>query len=182
MIILVIILAVILIFFWTSYNALVTRKNRVKNAWSQIDVQLKRRYDLIPNLVETVKGYAAHERELFEKVTQARASAMSAKTVADTAQANNALSETLKTLFAVAENYPNLKANENFMRLQEELAATENKIAFARQFYNDEAMSYKITIERFPTNIIAGIFRFTPEDFFHIPEGEKEPVKVSFTK
>jgi LemA protein len=182
MIILVIILAVILIFFWTSYNSLVTRKNRVKNAWSQIDVQLKRRYDLIPNLVETVKGYAAHERELFEKVTQARASAMSAKTVADTAQANNALSETLKTLFAVAENYPNLKANENFMRLQEELAATENKIAFARQFYNDEAMSYKITIERFPTNIIAGIFRFIPEDFFHIPEGEKEPVKVSFTK
>lgn len=182
MIIFLIILAVIVIFIWTSYNTLVTRKNRVKNAWSQIDVQLKRRYDLIPNLVETVKGYAAHERELFEKVTQARASAMSAKTVADTAQANNALSETLKTLFAVAENYPNLKANENFMRLQEELSATENKIAFARQFYNDEAMSYKITIERFPTNIIAGIFRFTPEDFFHIPEGEKEPVKVSFTK
>jgi LemA protein len=182
MIIFLIILAVIIVFIWTSYNTLVTRKNRVKNAWSQIDVQLKRRYDLIPNLVETVKGYAAHERELFEKVTQARANAMSAKTVADTAQANNALSETLKTLFAVAENYPNLKANENFMRLQEELAATENKIAFSRQFYNDEAMSYKITIERFPTNIIASIFRFTPEDFFHIPEGEKEPVKVSFTK
>ncbi len=182
MIIFLIILAVIVIFIWTSYNTLVTRKNRVKNAWSQIDVQLKRRYDLIPNLVETVKGYAAHERELFEKVTQARANAMSAKTVADTAQANNALSETLKTLFAVAENYPNLKANENFLRLQEELATTENKIAFARQFYNDEAMSYKITIERFPTNIIAGLFRFVPEDFFHIPEGEKEPVKVSFTK
>jgi len=182
MIIFLIIIAVIAIFIWTSYNSLVTRKNRVKNGWAQIDVQLKRRYDLIPNLVETVKGYAAHERELFEKVTQARASAMSAKTVADTAQANNALSETLKTLFAVAENYPTLKANENFLRLQEELAATENKIAFARQFYNDEAMSYKITIERFPTNIIASIFKFTPEEFFHIPEGEKEPVKVSFTK
>jgi LemA protein len=182
MIIFLIIIAVIAIFIWTSYNSLVTRKNRVKNGWAQIDVQLKRRYDLIPNLVETVKGYATHERELFEKVTQARANAMSAKTVADTAQTNNALSETLKTLFAVAENYPTLKANENFMRLQEELAATENKIAFSRQFYNDEAMSYKITIERFPTNIIASIFRFTPEDFFHIPEGEKEPVKVSFTK
>jgi LemA protein len=181
MIFLIIIVAIAL-FVWVSYNSLVTRKNRVKNAWSQIDVQLKRRYDLIPNLVETVKGYAAHERELFEKVTQARANAMSAKTVADTAQANNTLTETLKSLFAVAENYPNLKANENFLRLQEELATTENKIAFARQFYNDEAMSYKITIEKFPSNIIAAIFRFKPEDFFHIPEAEKEPVKVSFTK
>lgn len=180
--ILLVVIVILVLFVWVSYNSLVTRKNRVKNAWSQIDVQLKRRYDLIPNLVETVKGYAAHERELFEKVTQARANAMSAKTVGETAQTNNALTETLKTLFAVAENYPNLKANENFMRLQEELATTENKIAFARQFYNDEAMSYKITIEKFPSNIIASIFKFKPEDFFHIPEGEKEPVKVSFTK
>jgi len=182
MIIIVIIIIVIAALVIANYNLLVTRRNRVKNAWSQIDVQLKRRYDLIPNLVETVKGYAAHERELFEKVTQARASAISSRTVADTAKANNVLTETLKSLFAVAENYPTLKANENFMRLQEELSATENKIAFARQFYNDEAMSYKITIEKFPSNIIAAIFRFTPEELYHIPETEKEPVKVSFTK
>jgi len=182
MIIIVIIIIVIAALVIANYNVLVTRRNRVKNAWSQIDVQLKRRYDLIPNLVETVKGYAAHERELFEKVTQARASAISSRTVADTAKANNALTETLKSLFAVAENYPILKANENFMRLQEELSATENKIAFARQFYNDETMSYKITIEKFPSNIIATIFRFTPEELYHIPETEKEPVKVSFTK
>jgi len=182
MVILIIIIAVIVLWLIAGYNGLVTKRNRVKNAWAQIDVQLKRRYDLIPNLVETVKGYAAHERELFEKVTQARASAMSAKTVGETAQANNALTDTLKTLFAVAENYPILKANENFLRLQEELSATENKIAFARQFYNDEAMLYRIMIEKFPTNIIAGIFRFTPEELYTIPEGEKEPVKVSFTK
>jgi len=182
MIIALAIIVLIALFFWISYNNLVTRKNRVKNGWAQIDVQLKRRYDLIPNLVETVKGYAQHERELFEKVTQARASAMSAKTVGDSAKANNALSETLKTLFAVAENYPTLKANENFLRLQEELSATENKIAFARQFYNDEAMLYKTTIEKFPTNIIASIFKFKPEDFYTVPEGEREPVKVSFTK
>jgi len=180
--ILLVVIVILVLFVWVSYNSLVTRKNRVKNAWAQIDVQLKRRYDLIPNLVETVKGYAVHERELFEKVTQARAQAISAKTVGDTAKANNALTETLKTLFAVAENYPTLKANENFLRLQEELSATENKIAFARQFYNDEAMSYKITIEKFPSNIIASIFRFIPEEFYSIPEGEKEPVKVSFTK
>jgi len=182
MIYIIILLAVIILWAIANFNILVSRKNRVKNAWAQIDVQLKRRYDLIPNLVETVKGYAVHERELFEKVTQARTQAISAKTVGDTAKANNALTETLKTLFAVAENYPTLKANENFLRLQEELSATENKIAFARQFYNDEAMSYKITIEKFPSNIIAGIFKFIPEEFYSIPEGEKEPVKVSFTK
>jgi LemA protein len=178
----IIIIAVIVLWLIAGYNGLVTKRNRVKNAWAQIDVQLKRRYDLIPNLVETVKGYAAHERELFEKVTQARAAAMSAKSVGETAQANNALSDTLKTLFAVAENYPTLKANENFLRLQEELSTTENKIAFSRQFYNDEAMLYRTMIEKFPTNIIAGIFRFTPEELYTIPETEKEPVKVSFTK
>lgn len=182
MTILIIVIAVIVLWLIAGYNGLITKRNRVKNAWAQIDVQLKRRYDLIPNLVETVKGYAAHERELFEKVTQARAAAMSAKSVSDTAKANNALTDTLKTLFAVAENYPTLKANENFLRLQEELAGTENKIAFARQFYNDEAMLYRIMIEKFPTNIIAGIFRFKPEELYTIPEGEKEPVKVSFTK
>ncbi len=180
--ILFIVIAAIVLWIIASYNGLISKRNRVKNAWAQIDVQLKRRYDLIPNLVETVKGYATHERELFEKVTQARAAAMSAKSVEDTAKTNNVLSETLKSLFAVAENYPTLKANENFLRLQEELSATENKIAFSRQFYNDEAMLYRIMIEKFPTNIIAGIFKFTPEELYTIPEGEKEPVKVSFTK
>lgn len=182
MIILLIVIVIIAIWLVSNYNILVSRKNRVKNAWAQIDVQLKRRYDLIPNLVETVKGYAQHERELLEKVTQARSQALSAKSVGETAKANNMLTETLKSLFAVAENYPNLKANENFLRLQEELSATENKIAFARQFYNDEAMAYKIFIERFPSNIIAAIFHFKPEEFYTIPEIEKEPVKVSFAK
>lgn len=142
---------------------------------------MKRRYDLIPNLVETVKGYAAHEREIFEKVAEARSMALGAKTVSEAAKANNQLTETLKTLFAVAENYPQLKANENFLRLQEELATTENKIAFARQFYNDVVMSYNIAIQRFPSSIIAGIFKFNTEDFYSIPETEKEPVKVKFT-
>lgn len=182
MIYIIIVLAIIILWAIANYNILVSRKNRVKNAWAQIDVQLKRRYDLIPNLVETVKGYAQHERELLEKVTQARASAMTAKSVGDTARTNNALTETLKSLFAVAENYPTLKANENFMRLQEELSATENKIAFARQFYNDEAMMYKIMIEKFPSNIVAAIFGFKPEELYQIAEAEKEPVKVSFTK
>lgn len=180
--IIIIIVAIVLLWLIGTYNSLITKRNRVKNAWAQIDVQLKRRYDLIPNLVETVKGYAQHERELFEKVTQARAWAMSAKSVGDTAKANNALTETLKSLFAVAENYPTLKANENFLRLQEELSATENKISFARQFYNDEAMLYRIKIEKFPSNIVAAIFGFKPEELYTIPEGEKEPIKVSFGK
>lgn len=175
------IVVVIVLFVIITYNLLVVKRNQVKNGWYQIDVQLKRRYDLIPNLVETVKGYAAHEREVFQKVTEARASALAAKTVGDAAKANNQLTETLKTLFAVAENYPQLKANENFMRLQEELSATENKIAFARQFYNDVVMSYNISIQRFPSSIIAGIFKFNAQDFYSIPETEKEPVKVKFT-
>ena len=177
----IIILVVIALFIIITYNSLVTKRNQVKNGWHQIDVQLKRRYDLIPNLVETVKGYAAHEREVFQKVTEARASALAAKTVGDAAKANNQLTEVLKTLFAVAEAYPELKANENFLRLQEELSSTENKIAFARQFYNDVVMVYNIAIQKFPSNIIAGIFRFKTEDFYSIPETEKEPVKVKFT-
>jgi len=177
----ILILIVIAVFVIITYNSLVTKRNQVKNGWHQIDVQLKRRYDLIPNLVETVKGYAAHEREVFQKVTEARASALAAKTVGDAAKANNQLTEVLKTLFAVAEAYPELKANENFLRLQEELSSTENKIAFARQFYNDVVMVYNIAIQKFPSNIIAGIFRFTTEDFYSIPETEKEPVKVKFT-
>jgi len=174
------IVIIIVLFIIITYNSLVTKRNQVKNGWYQIDVQLKRRYDLIPNLVETVKGYAAHEKEIFEKVAEARSMALGAKTVGDAAKANNQLTETLKTLFAVAENYPQLKANENFMRLQEELSATENKIAFARQFYNDVTMAYNIAIQKFPSNIISGIFGFKAEDFYQIPETEKEPVKVSF--
>ena len=181
MTLLIVIIVVIALFVIITYNSLVVKRNQVKNGWYQIDVQLKRRYDLIPNLVETVKGYAAHEREIFEKVAEARSMAIGAKTVSDAAKANNQLTETLKTLFAVAENYPQLKANENFLRLQEELSTTENKIAFARQFYNDVVMSYNIAIQKFPSSIIAGIFKFNAEDFYSIPETEKEPVKVKFT-
>lgn len=180
MIIAIVVVAVVVLAVIVIYNRLVTLKNRVRNAWFQIDVQLKRRYDLIPNLVETVKGYAKHEREIFEKVAEARAKAMGARTVGETAQANNALSDTLKSLFAVAEAYPTLKANENFMRLQEELTGTENKIAFARQFYNDVVMSYNIAVQKVPTNLFAKIFGYKPEEFYHIPEGQAEPVKVSF--
>lgn len=165
------------------YNTLVVKRNRVRNAWRQIDVQLRRRYDLIPNLVETVKGYAAHEKETLENVTKARNMAVDAKTVADEAKANNMLSDTLKSLFAVAEAYPDLKANQNFMALQEELRSTEDKIAFARQFYNDSTMDYNTTIERFPAVIFAGMFGFKAADYWEIPEGEaeaREAVKVKF--
>ncbi len=175
--IVIIVLAIILI---AMYNRLVVLRTQVDNAWSQIDVQLKRRYDLIPNLVETVKGYAAHEKGVFEKVAELRSRAMSAGSVKESADANNMLSATLKSLFAVAENYPQLKANENFMRLQEELAATENKIAFSRQFYNDVVMSYNVTIAKIPTNIIASVFNFKGREFFAAPEAEREAVKVKF--
>lgn len=178
--IIALIVVVVFLFVIITYNSLVVKRNQVKNGWYQIDVQLKRRYDLIPNLVETVKGYAAHEKEILEKVAELRSKALDAKTPGDVAKANDQLTSALKTLFAVAENYPALKANENFLRLQEELSATENKIAFARQFYNDVVMSYNIAIQKFPSNIIAGIFRFLPQDFYSIPETEKEPVKVKF--
>lgn len=162
------------------YNGLVVKRTRVDNGWAQIDVQLKRRYDLIPNLVETVKGYAAHEKEVLEKVAELRSRAMGATNPHESAEANNMLSATLKTLFAVAENYPQLKANENFMRLQEELSATENKIAFARQFYNDVVMDYNATIQKFPQTIIASMFNFIRREFFEAPAGEREAVKVKF--
>ncbi|MBN2847868.1 MAG: LemA family protein [Coriobacteriia bacterium] len=162
------------------YNRLVTLRNRVDNAWSQIDVQLRRRYDLIPNLVETVKAYAAHEREAFEAVTAARTAAMSAETVAEHSEAENMLSSTLKSLFAVAEAYPDLKANQNFMMLQEELSGTESKIAYARQFYNDSVMTYNTSTQTFPANVLAGMFGFTIRDYFEIEEAAKEPVKVQF--
>ena len=165
-----------------TYNSLVSMRNLCENAWSQIDVQLKRRNDLIPNLIETVKGYAAHESETFQKVTEARASMANAKSVKEKAQASNILTGALKTLFAVAENYPQLRANENFMQLQEELTTTENKIAYARQFYNDSVMRYDTKRQTFPTNIVAGLFRFVDKEYFEVAEAEKAVPKVDFSK
>ncbi len=166
-----------------TYNRLVRTRNQIDNAYSQIDVQLKRRYDLIPNLVETVKGYAAHEKSTFEAVTNARANAIQAQEAgspAQQAQAENALSGTLKSLFAVAEQYPDLKANQNFLNLQEELTSTEDRIAYARQFYNDSVLGYNNRIQSFPGNLLAGAFNFTHREYF---EGDPEatgPVKVQF--
>ncbi len=156
------------------YNGLVRARNDVKNAWSQIDVQLKRRHDLIPNLVETVKGYMGHERGTLEAVTQARQQAIQVGgDVADRMKAENALSQTLRSLFAVAESYPDLKANQNFLALQEEVASTENKIGFSRQYYNDAAMRLKNKVEMFPSNILAGMFGFQPEPFFEVETAEE---------
>jgi len=164
-----------------TYNRLVVLRNRTKEAWSDIDVQLKRRYNLIPNLVETVKGYAAHERELFEKVTEARSRAIGAKTVKERSEAENMLSSTLKTLFAVAENYPQLKASQNFLELQRELRDTEDKIQAARRFYNSNVRDLNIKIESFPAKIIANLFAFKKMDLFEIEEpAAREPVKVKF--
>lgn len=180
MLILLIFIILVVIAAIAIYNGLVVKRTRVDNGWAQIDVQLKRRYDLIPNLVETVKGYAAHEKEVLEKVAELRSRAMGATSPKELAQTNNMLSETLKTLFAVAENYPQLKANENFIRLQEELSATENKIAFARQFYNDVVMDYNATIQKIPQTIIASMFNFKAREFFEAPAEEREAVKVKF--
>lgn len=180
LIVLIIAVAVLALFVIAVYNGLVVKRNRVKNGWHQIDVQLKRRIDLIPNLVETVKGYAAHEKSIFEKIAEARSLAMGAKTPGESAKANNLLTDTLKSLFAVVENYPNLKANENFAKLQEELTTTENKISFARQFYNDVVMDYNNQIQMFPSNIIAGMFRFQAAEFYTAPEADREPPKVKF--
>jgi LemA protein len=152
----------------------------VKNAWSQISVQLKRRHDLIPNLVETAKGYMKHERETLENVVKARNMAMAAQGVGEAAQAENMLSQTLKSLFALVENYPDLKANQNMMQLQEELTSTENRISFARQHYNDSVMTFNNGIQMFPRNIIAGMFNFKEEEFFEVPEEEKEVPEVKF--
>lgn len=161
-----------------EFNRLVRHRNRVENAWSGIDVQLRRRYDLIPNLVEAVKGYAAHERELFEKVTMARARGIDARSIDDQARAETEITRNLRQLLAVAEAYPELKANENFLALQEELTATESKIAFARQFYNDQVMRYNTIIQRFPSLIIARTWSFTPREFFEAEEGSRGPVTV----
>jgi len=163
------------------FNSLVQKRIRCQEAWSQIDVQLKRRYDLIPNLVETVKGYAAHEKETLERVIQARNQAISAQGVEKQAQAENFLTGALRQLFALSESYPNLKANENFMQLQEELTSTENKIAFARQHYNDSAALYNTAREKFPNNMVAGMFGFRKRDYFELEEpAMREAPKVSF--
>jgi LemA protein len=171
-----------IIFFVSMYNSLVQLRNRVKNAWSQIDVQLKRRHDLIPNLVETAKGYMQHERETLSAVTEARSRAMGADSVGAKGAAETQLSGALSKFMLVVENYPDLKANANFLSLQEELTSTENKIAFARQSYNDQVLFYNNKIEMFPSNVIAGMFNFSGEEFFEIEnEAEKEAPKVQFT-
>lgn len=175
-----IVVAVIALWLIATYNGLIRLKNRVDEAWSDIDVQLKRRYDLIPNLVNTVKGYATHEKELFEKVTEARTRAMNAGTTQDKADAENMLSGTLKTLFAVSENYPDLKANTNFLELQRELSDTENKIQASRRFFNGNVMEYNTKIQVFPTNLFAGMLNFTKREFFEIDEAQREPVNVAF--
>jgi LemA protein len=179
---LIVLIVVVVVVLWLigTYNGLIRLKNRVDEAWSDIDVQLKRRYDLIPNLVNTVKGYATHEKELFKNVTEARTRAMNAGTTADKADAENALSGTLKTLFAVSENYPDLKANANFLELQQELSDTENKIQASRRFFNGNVMEYNTKIQVFPTNLFAGMLNFTKRDFFEIDGAEREPVKVEF--
>jgi LemA protein len=174
------IVVLIILYVVALYNRLVVDRNRIDNAWSQIDVQLRRRYDLIPNLIETVKGYAAHEREVFEKVTEARANAIAANTVKDQGQAENVLTQALRSVFAVAENYPQLRATENFQQLQEELSGTESKIAFARQFYNDTVLRYNNARQAFPAVIVANAFGFGPREYFEMEETAREPVKVKF--
>jgi len=174
----VVVLAVLWVVY--AYNRLVRLRVNVDNAWSQIDVQLRRRYDLIPNLIESVKGYAAHEREVFEDVTKARSAAQDASGVHDQADAENAVSKSLGRLLAVAENYPELKANQNFLALQEELTGTESKIAYARQFYNDEVASLNTKIQSFPSSVIARAGKFQPREFFEIDEPARGPVGVQF--
>lgn len=174
------VLGLVVLYIVFMYNGLVRLRNRVSEAWSDIDVQLKRRYDLIPNLINTVKGYASHESGVFQKVTEARANAMQAGSTEAKAQAENMLTDTLKSLFAVAEAYPDLKANQNFLELQRELSDTENKIQASRRFYNGNVLELNNKIEMFPGNIIAGMFNFTKSEFFEVAEGEKEPVKVAF--
>lgn len=180
-IVLIVIVVVIVAVLAGMYNGLVKRRNQVDNSWSQIEVQLKRRHDLIPNLVESVKDYMAYEQETLTAVTQARAAAIDASKQGPQAQAQaeNALTGTLKSLFAVAENYPDLKANQNVMQLQEELTSTENKIAFARQFYNDSVLTYNNKTQVFPSNLIAGMFNFTTRQFFEAPEGDREVPTVN---
>ncbi len=180
---LLIIIAIVVLVLWFIgiYNGFIVLKNRVQGSWAQVDVQLKKRYDLVPNLVETVKGYAAHEKGVFENVTKARAQAINAQGVDDQASAENMLSGALKTLFAVAEAYPDLKANQNFLALQEELSSIENKIAYARQHYNEVVLALNTKRERFPDNIVASIMALQAAKYFEIEEAAKEVPKVSFS-
>lgn len=175
-----IIVGIIILFVVVLYNSLIRLRNQVRNAWAQIDVQLKRRNDLIPNLVETVKGYMKHEKTILENVTKARSAILNANTVEEKAKASNMLSKTLKSLFAVSENYPQLKANENFLQLQEEITGTENKISYARQHYNDIIMVFNTKIETFPNNIFANTLNFKKEASFEATEEERKNVKVKF--
>lgn len=180
LVILALIAAAIVIYAISAYNGLVNKRNKVANSWSQIEVQLKRRFDLIPNLLETVKGYAAHERQTFEAVMQARNSYMSAGSHQDVMKANGELSQGLSRLFAVSEAYPELKANANFQELQRELSKTEDKITFARQFYNDVTMDYNNAVQMFPTSFFANRFNFVEEPFFTIDEKEAENPQIKF--
>jgi len=175
------IIVVLILLLVVIYNGLVKKRNKVKNSWSQIDVQLKRRFDLIPNLVQTVKGYAAHESSTFQQVTAARTKYMSATTPEDMMKANSELTTVLGRLFAVAEAYPELKANTNFLDLQQSLAKTEDKISFARQFYNDVTMEYNNAVQMFPSSLVASLFGFKQEPFFSADEGEKAAPQVSFS-
>ena len=177
----VVVLVALALWVASMYNGLVRLRNQVRNAWSQIDVQLKRRHDLIPNLVETAKGYMKHERETLEEITKARAQAMEAESVGETAQAESKLQGALSKFNLVVENYPDLKANQNFLSLQEELTSTENKVGFSRQFYNDQVMRYNNRTESVPTNIVAGLFGFTKSEFFELESPEERNVpNVSF--
>lgn len=176
----IVLIVVLLLVIVLIYNGLVRLKNQVENSWAQIDVQLKRRTDLIPNLIESVKGYMKHEKETLTELTKARTAFLSAGSVKEKAKASNMMSDTLKSLFAVAENYPNLKANENFLQLQEELSGTENKIAYARQNYNDMVMLFNTRIQQIPYNILAGMMSYGKKDLFEIQESERKNVKVSF--
>ena len=182
LIIVVAVIVLLIIFVIAIYNALIRLRNQVDNAWSQIDVQLKRRHDLIPNLVETAKGYMKHERGTFEAITNARSQAMGAKTVSEASRAEGALGEALSKFMLVVENYPDLKANQNFLSVQEELTSTENKISFARQSYNDQVLFFNNKIQMFPSNIVANVFNFGKRDFFELEAAaEREVPKVSFT-
>lgn len=183
MVIFIIVVLVVLVIAVSMYNGLVQSRNKVKNAWSQIDVQLQRRFDLIPNLVEAVKGYMEHEKETLTKVTELRTSWANATTINEKANLDNQLSGALKTIMAVSENYPELKANQNFSELQEELRSTENKISYARQFYNDSVTMYNTKLEVVPTNIVASLFHFQAEELFKADSEEaRQNVKVNFSK
>lgn len=180
LLILGIIILLVVVFLWFTYNNLIVLRERIKEALSQIDVQLKRRADLIPNLVETVKGYAKHEKEVFEEVTKARANMLKAETPHQKAEADNMMEKALKSIFAVAEAYPDLKASANFVNLQEELTDTENKVSYSRQFYNSNVLAYNTSIKTFPAMIFANMFKFEPSEFFEADEAEKKEIKVKF--